>query len=331
VTLRIGVLGAARIAPQAIVKPARRVDGVEVRAVAARDRAKAETFATKHGIPVVHGSYDDLLADADIDAVYNPLPNGLHGHWTIKALDAGKHVLCEKPFTADAAEARLVAAAAARHPDRTVMEAFHYRYHPLTDRLLEIIASGEIGAVRRIETRMVIPLLRRGDIRWQLSLAGGSLMDVGCYTIHLLRTLAGAEPTVVSASASELTPGVDRYASAEMRFDDGRTGHITAAMLAPPLLRLDARVDGSDGVLRVRNPYAPQFMARLSVRGPNGSRRETASRDPSYLFQLRAFQHAVDTGVAPITDVHDAVANMDVIDAVYRAAGLSPRTPTPVP
>src|SRR5436190_3202456 len=148
--LRIGILGAARIAPSAILKPARAVDDVEITAVAARDADKARKFAAKHDIPRVVATYDELVADPDIDAIYNPLPNGLHGRWTVRALEAGKHVLCEKPFTANADEAVAVAEVATTS-GRVVMEAFHYRYHPLTQRAVEIIRSDELGPVRSIE------------------------------------------------------------------------------------------------------------------------------------------------------------------------------------
>src|SRR3954452_18806067 len=150
--VRIGCLGAARIAPAALIKPARASEEVDATAVAARDPERARAFATKHGIPVVHDSYEALLDDDSIEAVYVPLPNGLHAEWTLRALDAGKHVLCEKPFTANADEARRVADAA----DATglvVMEAFHWRYHPLAARLLEIVGT-ELGAVRRIEAAL---------------------------------------------------------------------------------------------------------------------------------------------------------------------------------
>ena len=145
--LRIGVLGAARIAPSALIKPAKDNADVVVAAVAARDGSRARAFAAKHGIARVHESYEALIADPDLDAVYNPLPNGLHGKWTRAALAAGKHVLCEKPFTANAAEAREIADLAAKS-DRVVMEAFHYRYHPLALRTEQIIASGELGKLR---------------------------------------------------------------------------------------------------------------------------------------------------------------------------------------
>ena len=255
-TLRIGVLGAARITPAALIRPARGVPEVEVTAVAARDEAKAQKFAAKHGIAKVHPSYDALLADPDIDAVYNPLPNGLHGRWTIAAVQAGKHVLCEKPFTANADEARAVADVV-RPTDRVVMEAFHYRYHPFTQRVVEILGSGEIGDVRHIEAWMCIPLLLPRDIRWQLPLAGGSLMDVGCYALHQLRTYAGAEPEITSATAKLLKPGIDRWVRADARFADGRTGRITVSMLSARLLSLGARIDGTKGSVAVRNPTDP--------------------------------------------------------------------------
>ena len=326
--LRIGVLGAARIAPNALIKPARNVADVEVAAIAARDRSKAERFARKHRIPTVHDSYDALLADPTIDAVYNPLPNGLHGKWTIAALEAGKHVLCEKPFTANADEAVEVAKVEAR-TGLVVMEAFHYRYHPLADRLVEIAHDGTIGDIEQVRTWMVIPLLSRNDIRWQLDLAGGSTMDVGCYTIHLLRTLAQAEPAVVRASARERSPGVDKWLQADMTFPGGATGQITASMLSRRLLGLGAEVKGSSGSLRVFNPYAPQFFHRLTVNTRDGRRREPKlPRISTYQYQLEAFTGAVLRGEPIKTGTSDAIANMKVIDAVYTAAGMEPRQPS---
>jgi predicted dehydrogenase len=177
--VRIGILGAARIAPSAVIAPAKGNGEVVVAAVAARDGARAHAFAAKHGIPRVHESYEALIADPDLDAVYNPLPNGLHGRWTRAALAGGKHVLCEKPFTANAAEAREVAELAAKS-DRVVMEAFHYRYHPLTLRIEQIIASGELGKLERVEAAMCFPLPKFSDIRYKYSLAGGATMDAGC-------------------------------------------------------------------------------------------------------------------------------------------------------
>jgi predicted dehydrogenase len=326
--LRIGTLGAAKITPNALVKPAADLPEVEVVAVAARDRARAEKFAAKHGIATVHDSYEAVIADPQVDAIYNPLPNGLHGRWTIAALEAGKHVLCEKPFTANADEAQQVADVAAAHPQLVVMEAFHYRYHPLVARLLAIIDSGELGTVERVSTKMCFPLPLFNDIRYQLSLAGGALMDVGCYTVHQLRTLAGAEPEVVSAEARCLRPQVDRWAKAEMRFADGRTGSIECSMWSHTLLTLRVQVTGSLGELRVFNMTGPQYFHRVSVKGRDGRRKEKVEGKATYWYQLQAFATAVRDGGPVLTPPSDSIANMRVIDAIYRAAGLESRQPT---
>jgi predicted dehydrogenase len=330
-TVRIGCLGAAKIAPAALVKPARVVERVEVAAVAARDPRRAAEFARKHEIAKAHDSYDDLVRDPDIDAVYIPLPNGLHAQWMLRALDAGKHVLCEKPFTANAAEAATVRGAAAARPDLVVMEAFHWRYHPLADRLGEIVASGELGAIRHVEAAFCFPLFRRGDIRWQLALAGGALMDAGCYAIHIVRTLAGAEPVVERADVKLRSPGVDRWIRADLRFDDGRTGHITASMWSSSVLRLTASAVGDRGRLHVRNPLAPHLFHRLTVEADGRRRREKVPGETTYAHQLRAFVAAVLDGAPTVTSPADSVATMRVIDAVYHAAGLAPRPGTVVP
>jgi predicted dehydrogenase len=324
--IRIGILGAARIAPTAIVRPARQVAGVEVVAVAARDPGRAAAFAAKHGIPRVIASYEELVGDPGIDAVYNPLPNGLHGRWTMAATAARKHVLCEKPFTANGPEARAVAAAV---PDGVVvMEAFHYRYHPVFIRARQLLDEGAVGTVRRVETSLCFPLPKFTDIRYNLDLAGGATMDAGCYAIHMARHLVGTEPEVVSAHAKLRSPGIDRAMEAELTFDGGATGKITCSMWSRRLLAVGFRVDGDDGVLRVFNPAGPNVYHRLSVRGRGGRTVEHLSRRPTYEFQLEAFRRAVTDGERPVTDTTDAIANMDVIDAVYRRAGLEPRHPT---
>jgi len=319
--LRIGTLGAARIAPAAIVRPAREVDDVELTAVAARDPERAEAFAQKHGIPRVHRTYDDLLADPDIDAVYNPLPNGLHAEWTTKALAQGKHVLCEKPFTANAAEAEEVARAA-EGTGLVVMEAFHYRYHPLAQRMHDVCANGELGALRHVETWSCIPLPLFKDIRWQYDLAGGSLMDIGCYGVHQLRTAGGPEPEVTGARAKLRSPSVDRWIQAELRWPEGHTGRLTAAMWSSTLFRLAVRVTGEDGELRVFNPTGPQFYHRFVIRKGGEKHAEKFPRKHTYTYQLEAFTGAVLRGEPVITDTTDSIRNMRVIDAIYAAAGL---------
>ncbi len=334
--LRIGILGAAKIAPGALIVPARSLAGITVSAVAARNERRARAFAAKYDIPSVHSSYEALLTDPQVDAIYNPLPNGLHGHWTMAAIAAGKHVLCEKPFAANAEEAARVAAKASERPDLVVMEAFHYRYHALTRRIQDVLASGEIGAIKHVEAWFNIPMVL-ANIRWELALAGGSLMDVGCYTIHLLRTLLGAEPIVRKATARLRSPGVDRWLRAEFEFGPGAvstapvTGTITASMLAWPLVSAGARIAGSEGTVEVSNPYLPQYYHRLTIRAARGERRETLPRQPSsYAMQLQTFTNAVLHGQPYPTDCADATANMKVIDACYAAAGLPRREPTAI-
>jgi predicted dehydrogenase len=324
--LRIGILGAARIAPNAVIKPARHSAEAEIAAVAARAPQRAGEYAAKHGIPRVLPGYAELLADPDIDAVYNPLPNALHGRWTLAAIEAGKHVLCEKPFTANAEEARTVAAAAAA-AGLVVMEAYHYRYHPVARRMRDIVASGELGPLRHVEASFCFPLPRFSDIRYQFGMAGGALMDAGCYPVSLVRMLAGAEPDVVSAKAKLHSPDVDRAMEAQLSFPSGATGTVRGSMWSSQLLRISVKAVGERGALRVLNPLQPQIGHRISVRTADGRRVERLTRRPSFEFQLDAFAGAVLRGEAPLTPASDAVANMTVIDSIYRAAGLPLRQP----
>jgi predicted dehydrogenase len=325
--LRIGVLGAARIAPSALINPAKANSEVVVAAVAARDASRARAFAAKHEIARVHDDYDKLIADPDLDAVYNPLPNGLHGRWTRAALAAGKHVLCEKPFTANAAEAREVADLAA-NSNPVVMEAFHYRYHPLALRVEEIIASGELGKLERVEAAMCFPLPNFSDIRYNYSLAGGATMDAGCYAVHMVRTFGGETPEVVSAHAKLRDPQVDRAMTAELRFAGGHTGRVRCSMWSSHLLQISAHVVGDGGELHVLNPVLPQMFHRLAVRSADGKRVERFGRRASYAYQLDAFAAAVLRGEPVKTTPKDAVENMTVIDAIYRASGLPLREPS---
>ncbi len=333
-SLRLGILGAASIAASSVIGPARLVEDVAVVAIAARDPRRAADYGTRHGIPRHFGgagAYAELLADPGVDAVYVPLPNSLHGEWTIRALDAGKHVLTEKPWTANAMEARSVAATAARHPELVTMEAFHYRYHPLTARVLEVVASGELGELRHVSATLCVPMPPSPrNIRWSLPLGGGSLMDLGCYAVHQVRTLAGAEPEVVSAQARQTRryPGIDRWVRAELAFPGGIEGAVTVAMWSGTLLSLRADVVGSAGSLRVTRLLSPQFLARLAVRTPGRRWSEGTTRRPSYAYQLEAFRDAIAGDRSRVlTGPADSVANMVVIDAIYAAAGMVPRMP----
>ncbi len=330
--LRVGVLGAAKIAPKALFAPARLRRDVEVTAVAARDEATARAYAAEHGIPRVLPDYEAVVGDPDVDVVYNPLPMALHGRWTKAALEAGKHVLCEKPFTANGDEAAEVAAVAER-TGLVVMEAFHYRYHALVARLLELLERREIGELRTVDAWFRARINRPGDIRWNLDLAGGSLMDIGTYPLHLMRTVAG-EPEVVSATAIERSPGVDRTMLAHLRFTDGPfhrgtvEGRMASAMLSRRGRGAGALVVGTQGWIKVDGFVQPTAHNRLEVRSPRGRSAKSFPGTPTtYDGQLAAFVGAVRDGAPVPTDVPDAVAQMRAIDAIYTAAGMQPRTP----
>lgn len=328
--VRFGILGAARIAPTALLAPARLLDEAEVVAVAARDRGRAELFAKEHGIPQVAGSYGELIACADVDAVYIPLMPSAHREWTLEALRAGKPALVEKPFTLDAEQAEEIA----RVSEETgvlVAEAFHLHYHPLLARVKEIIDSGVLGRVERVDTTFGGPRPRPSfEAYWDLALGGGATMHLGCYQISSLRFVLGGQPQVIAARAGQAgPPGVDSEMTIELGFPGGVTGHVFCIMGDDEPLRNDLVVRGSVAEMRVENFIAPDHASlgpgRITL--VSGARRstETVSAEPTYNYQLRAFCRAVREGSELPTGPSNFVANMRVIDAVYKAAGLPPR------
>ncbi|MEV8427312.1 Gfo/Idh/MocA family protein [Streptomyces chartreusis] len=328
--LRIGVLGAARITELSLVGPAR-TTGHRLVAVAARDRSRAAAFADEHDVERVADSYADLLADPEVEVVYNPLANGLHGPWNLAALAAGKHVLSEKPSASNAEEAAEVRDAAVKSGS-VFMEAFHYLFHPVTRRLHEIVESGELGELRRVETLVAIPAPGDSDPRWSLSLAGGALMDLGCYSLHAVRMLApwaGGAPRLVSARGGQRTgaPGVDEWLDADLEFPGGTTASARCHM-AYDDLEMSCRVIGSRGEALAPNFVLPHLDDRLVVRTRDGERTERLGTRSSYTYQLEALAaHIRRDGPLPL-DADDALATMRLIDESYRAAGFEPRPRT---
>ncbi|MCI3245639.1 Gfo/Idh/MocA family protein [Streptomyces spinosisporus] len=325
--LRIGVLGAARITERALIDPAR-AGGHRVVAVAARDRSRAEAFAARHGVERVVDSYADLLADPEVEVVYNPLANGLHGPWNLAALAAGKHVLSEKPSASNAEEAAEVREAAAK-AGTAFMEGFHYLFHPLTRRLHELLASGELGELQRVETMVAIPAPAESDPRWSLPLAGGAVMDLGCYSLHAARMLApwaGGAPRLVSARGGERAgaPGVDEWLDADLEFPNGATASARCHM-AYDELEMSCRIVGSLGEAVAPNYVLPQLDDRIVVRTTEGERTEHLGTTSSYTYQLEAFAARVRQGSALPLGADDALATMTLIDACYRSAGFEPR------
>ncbi|MFH8656200.1 Gfo/Idh/MocA family protein [Streptomyces afghaniensis] len=328
--LRIGVLGAARITERSLIDPAR-ATGHRLVAVAARDRSRAEAFAQEHGVERVAGSYAELVADPEIDAVYNPLANGLHGPWNLAALAAGKHVLSEKPSASNAQEAAEVREAAAK-AGTVFMEGFHYLFHPVTRRLHELLDSGELGELRHVEAMVAIAAPPDTDPRWSLPLAGGALMDLGCYSLHALRMLApwaGGAPRLAGARGGERAgaPGVDEWLDADLEFPGGATGSARCHM-AYDGLEMSIRITGSRGEATAPNFVLPQMDDRIVVRTPEGERTEHLGTRSSYTYQLEAFAARVRDGAGLPLDADDAVATMRLIDDCYRAAGFGPRPRT---
>ena len=342
--MRIGMLGAAWIGPMGLVEPAKEVDGVEVTGLAARDPERARAYADEHGIPMVFDSYQDLLASSEIDAVYNPLPNSHHARWTMAALEAGKPVLLEKPFTANADEARQVAQAAER-TGLVVMEAYHWRFHPQAERAIELVAEGAVGKVTHVEAAMVFPSMHGpDDIRYRYDLAGGALMDTGSYALSNLRAFGELE--VVRAEAEEMAPDVDVRMTAELRYLDrdataaiisAFTGTDQKAELGDPdtvdpdafdfEFQADVVVTGTEGRLLIDNPLAPMWGSGLTVTDPDGqtTHHETAEPVATYTCQLRAFRACVQDGGPNLYPPSESIKTMELIDAVYEAAGLPVR------
>lgn len=322
--VRFGILGAAKIAPNALTIAAKLVPEVEVVAVAARDSARAHEFAKTNGVPRVLASYDDLIGDRNIDVIYNPLPNSLHCEWSIRALRAGKHVFCEKPIASNADEAARMAQVA----DETgllLVEAFHYRYHPLTDRMRSLISGGAIGKLERVEANFSVPI-PPDNIRFDWSLGGGATMDLGCYPLHMIRYFSGTTPRVLSAKARLGPPRIDVAMEAELELAPGATAQMTCSMAADAQLGASFLARGDRGELNVINPVGPHWGHQLTLTTREGSTSETVPGETTYTHQLRALVKALDGDRSAFpTDAHDGIVGMRIIDDVYRAAGLPPR------
>jgi len=318
--LRFGVLGAARIAPKALIVPATQIDSAVVSRVAARDRGRAESFAAEHGIPEVSDTYQQVIEAEDVDVVYNPLPMHLHAEWTIAALRAGKHVLCEKPFASNAAEAAEMVRVA-EETGQVLGEAFHHYYHPLWSRIFLLLDAGTIGEVTRVEGAFNIAIAKP-NIRWNYETSGGSLMDLGCYSTMWVRHVVGEEPEVVGAEAVVDSDDVDAAMTAELRFPGGATGRIESSMIndGDPDVRLD--ITGTLGSISVENPLSPYNANTLTVRTEAGETSASITDSSTYVHMLRAFCDHVTHGLPFPTQGSDSVANMAVIDAIYQSAGL---------
>lgn len=323
--LRLGILGAARIAPFAVIRHARKLETVEVVAVAEEYQSAEHLarYARKHGIPQTYREFSELLANPSIEAVYIPLPISMHADWCIRAIEAGKHVLCEKPLAANAKDAERVLDAS-RGTGLVVAEAMHFRYHPLVDRVRDILRSGEIGPIERIDASFSAywPFT---DFRFDYAMGGGGTIDMGCYPIGFIRAVTEREPRVLEAKAGLYGTLIDRWMRARMELPAGGEVRLFVGMRCANLLSVSMRIQGERGSIAILNFIKPEVYHRLKIRSESGVRRERVPGGSTYASQLAAFVEAVRTETEPATTISDAVKNARVIDAVYLAAGLPVR------
>lgn len=314
-----GILSTANIGRGAVIPAIAASENGELVAVASRDQARARDFAVANGIPRWHGAYQALLDDPEVDAVYIPLPNSLHLEWTLRAVEAGKHVLCEKPLALTEAQCLEMDAAAAR-AGVTLMEAFMYRFHPRTEELVARTAGGELGAVRSIRSAFTFKLTKPGNIRLDPELGGGALMDVGCYCVNVSRTVAGAEPVLVQAQANWADSGVDAELTGTLRFADGLLAHFDCALTQERTELVE--VSGTEGTFRVPGAFLPGSgdVFLEEHRGRAGSADHPVAGADEYRLMVEHFARCVLEGTAPRYGAREAALNMRTIEALYRSA-----------
>jgi predicted dehydrogenase len=312
--VNIGIISTAGIGRGRVIPAIQATNDATALAISSRDESRAEDVAAEFGIPRAYGSYEALLDDQELDAVYNPLPNSLHAEWTKRAVDAGLDVLCEKPLTVDAEQAREVVDYC-RERDQTLMEAFMFRYHPRTERALEITRS-ELGELRRVEAAFHFQLPEGYNIRLDPELAGGSLMDVGCYAVTTARIFLGEPTQAYAETVDRRDCGVDTGITGLLTFEDGATATIGAGF--------DESIQhytviGTEGHLRVENAFVPDGETRLEYTVGDRQVEERFEPVDQYRRQVEAFVEAAESGTAPRTDGEEAIRTMSVIDALYES------------
>jgi predicted dehydrogenase len=311
--LRIAILGAARIVKAAVLDPAGQNTDCEIVAIGASTLERAREFAVLHAIPYA-GTYEDVIHRDDVDVVYIALAPSAHAHWTLRALAAGKHVFLEKPATTTLEEAQQIVATA-KAANLRLIEAFHYRWHPLFNRAIEIIRSGTLGKLVSISAEFSAPIARNEtEFRWRADLGGGALADLGCYPVHWLRHLTGEEPIVSRASQILETDGADRRSEASLMFPSGLGGTLVTDM-EPPHGQRRALVEvvGSDAKLTLKNPIAPQFGAELVLEMGGKETRETFTKRPTFAFQLDGVASAILEGTPVACEGEDIIGNARVM------------------
>jgi predicted dehydrogenase len=332
--LNWGLLSTARI-NEALIYPLHTAEAQfrsprnRLSGVASRELDRAQAYAHKWGIPRAYGSYEAMLADPEIDVIYNPLPNSLHTEWTVKAAQAGKHVLCEKPLACTVEEVDAMADAAKTY-GVVVAEAFMYRHHPQTLRVKELLEDGAIGKLLLVRGVFTFLLTRRPDIRLDPSLGGGSLWDVGCYPISYARTMIGEEPVEVFGWQNLSESGVDVTFVGQMRFPSGAVAQIASSFNTP--FRARVELVGEAGSIRISNPFSPKLNEHITIdRGEQKEKLDIPGM-PLYLGEVEDMAEAILNGRPPRISLSDSRANVAVIQTLLKSARLGqPITLDPKP
>jgi predicted dehydrogenase len=311
--MNVGVISTANIGLKRVIPAIQKTDA-SVLALASRETERAESAAEDLDIPRAYGSYEALLADDDLDAVYNPLPNSMHAEWTKRAADAGLDVLCEKPLGVDADQSQEMIDYCAEQ-DVTLMEAFMYRYHPRTERAVEI-AREHLGEIRRVDAQFHFALPDGYNIRLDPDLAGGSLMDVGCYAVTAARIFCGEPDSVYASALDRRDCGVETSLTGLLEYDDGATATISSSFGESVH---EYTVLGTEGRLRVENAFVPDGKTTLEYTVDGRTVEERFDAVDQYKCEVEAFLDAVDSGEVPRTDGQEAVRTMRVIDALYES------------
>lgn len=311
--MQIGVLSTANIGRKRLIPAIEQTDAT-VHAIASRERERAEAAADDHDIPNAYGSYEALLGDSTLDAVYNPLPNSLHAEWTKRAADEGLDVLCEKPLAVDAPQAQEMTDYC-EEQGVVLMEAFMYYYHPRIERA-RAVAREHLGELRRVDASFHFPLPDRYDIRLDPDLAGGSLMDVGCYTVTAARQFLGEPERVYATATDRRDCGVETGLTGVLEFSDGVTATISSGFDES---RHQFRVVGTAGHLDVDRAFVPDGETTLSYSVDGREVHEQFDAVDQYRLEVEAFIEAVESGDTPRTDGAEAVKTMRVIDGLYES------------
>lgn len=314
--LNWGLLSTARI-NRALIPPLQVSKRNHLLAVASRAQEAADKYAREHKISRAYGTYEALLADPEIDVIYNPLPNHLHAEWTIKAIEAGKHVLCEKPLALSVDEVDAMQAAARKH-DRVVAEAFMYRHHAQTLKVQELVQNGSLGALKLIRGSFSFVLSREGDVRLDPAMGGGSIWDVGCYPISYARTVVGAAPLEVFGWQVTGPTGIDETFVGQMRFDYDIHAQFDCSFAIP--FHTFMEVVGSEGMLNIPNPFLPKTDEKIYLR--RGEKTETIKikGQELYLGEVEDMADAILLGRDPRISLDDSRANVAVISALLESA-----------